>query len=302
MKLVSVIIPTYKRSDFLDRAINSVLEQSYSKIEIIVVDDNNPDTDDRVCTEKRMQKYLSNQCIKYIQHEENKNGSAERNTGIRAAQGDYITFLDDDDYYYVDKVKQEVDFLENHNEYDGVYCWRNDVNGVTSGKYTGDISEILLLDKYMPQTTTLMFRKEIFSDVGFFDESFRRHQDVEFLIRFCKKHKIGYVGYVGCFFDTSDRKNEIHGKELEKNKELYINTFRNEIDSIKKRNKRLGNEIYVHHYVDIIADHLQNMYVLSAVKYFFKSCRISFLLTICKMIDRVIAYIKIHKNNQKNRD
>ena len=74
--LVSVIIPTYNRPDNLSRAIDSVLNQTYDNIEVIIVDDNNPNTEARVRTEEFMSQYEKNSHIKYIKHEKNKNASA----------------------------------------------------------------------------------------------------------------------------------------------------------------------------------------------------------------------------------
>ena len=90
--LVSIIIPTYKRSKYIERTIEAVLKQSYNNIEIIVVDDNNPETYHREETEKVMQKYRKHKNIKYIKHEKNMNGCAARNTGLKAAEGKYNLF------------------------------------------------------------------------------------------------------------------------------------------------------------------------------------------------------------------
>lgn len=81
--LVSVVIPTYKRSDTLDRAIKSVLAQTNSAIEVIVVDDNNPGAEGRERTELKMLEFSNNPKVKYVKHEKNKNESAARNTGFR---------------------------------------------------------------------------------------------------------------------------------------------------------------------------------------------------------------------------
>ena len=102
---VSVIIPTYNRAESLKRAIDSVLNQTYKNVEIIVVDDNNPNTTYREENEKSIKKYYGeNEKVKYIKHPENKNGAAARNTGIRNATGKYITFLDDDDYFMNNRI------------------------------------------------------------------------------------------------------------------------------------------------------------------------------------------------------
>lgn len=110
--LVSVVIPTYSRPVFLQRCVNSVLSQSYPNIEIFVVDDNNPDTEARTETEKTMEVYRDNSRVTYLQHEKNRNGSAARNTGWRAAKGEYITFLDDDDEIAETKIQKQVECLE----------------------------------------------------------------------------------------------------------------------------------------------------------------------------------------------
>ena len=96
-KLVSVIIPTYSRPDFISRAIESVLNQTYKPIEIIVVDDNGRGTNNQILTEQVLTNFIRSNQIKYIVHEKNKNGSAARNTGAASSHGEYITFLDDDD-------------------------------------------------------------------------------------------------------------------------------------------------------------------------------------------------------------
>src|SRR5690625_1431721 len=76
---VSVIIPTYKRSDFLERALESVLAQSYANIEVVVVDDNEPNSSFRAKTEEKMKKYSEDKRIKYIKNKKNLGGALARN-------------------------------------------------------------------------------------------------------------------------------------------------------------------------------------------------------------------------------
>ena len=109
--LVSVIIPTYKRLGMLGRAIDSVLNQTYNNIEIIIVDDNNEDSEYRKETERFMKKYDDNIEIKYVKHKQNKNGAAARNTGINNANGVYIAFLDDDDEFSPKKIELQIIFF-----------------------------------------------------------------------------------------------------------------------------------------------------------------------------------------------
>lgn len=109
--LISIVIPTYKRSLMLERAINSCLNQSYKNIEIIVVDDNNPNTSERKNTSLFMQKYKNNKKVRYIKMKENKGGALARNEGIKACNGEYIAFLDDDDYFLDNKLKKQLKFM-----------------------------------------------------------------------------------------------------------------------------------------------------------------------------------------------
>lgn len=97
--LVSVIIPTYKRPQMLGRAIDSVLSQNYENLEVVVVDDNTDDDEFRLETIRFMAKYASDSRVKYIKHRINQNGSSARNSGILHAKGEYIAFLDDDDFF-----------------------------------------------------------------------------------------------------------------------------------------------------------------------------------------------------------
>lgn len=120
MPIVSVIIPTYKGSSALNRAIDSVLCQSYKEIEIIVVDDNDPTSDERKNTEALMSRYIGDKRIRYIKHQRNSNGAVARNTGITAATGKYIAFLDDDDYYLPNRIEKSVRYLETNRDAVGV--------------------------------------------------------------------------------------------------------------------------------------------------------------------------------------
>ena len=96
--LVTAVITTHKRKpDVVERALKSVLKQTYDNIEVFVVDDNDPSFIERIATEEVMSQYENNPKVTYIQHEYNKNGSAARNTGWLHAKGKYITYIDDDD-------------------------------------------------------------------------------------------------------------------------------------------------------------------------------------------------------------
>lgn len=105
--LVSVVVATYKREDALRNALNSLGEQTYKDIEIVLVDDNaNKEWNRKV--EAIIQEYQERCSITYIQNKVNKGSAETRNIGIRVAQGEYITFLDDDDIYLPNKIENQL--------------------------------------------------------------------------------------------------------------------------------------------------------------------------------------------------
>lgn len=102
--MITVITPTYKRHQYLKNAIDSVLAQTCTDFEQIVVDDNPADSEERKLTEEVM-KQVTDPRVRYVQNVKNLGGAAARNVGIFMAQGEYIAFLDDDDMYLPDRLE-----------------------------------------------------------------------------------------------------------------------------------------------------------------------------------------------------
>lgn len=200
--IVSVIIPTHKGSDVIERAVKSVINQTYQPVEIIVVDDNGLGSKEQIRTEGVLKSYIDANEIIYIPHNVNKNGSAARNTGAYAASGKYITLLDDDDIYYSNKVELQVkEFEALSNEYGLVYCSIDcDYGDKMLTAYaveSGNLFEKLLYHDVVIGSDTLMVRRDVYLELGGFDESFKRHQDFEFTARVAKKWKIKAINCVG---------------------------------------------------------------------------------------------------------
>ena len=123
MPRISVIVPTYNRKNMLLSAIRSVLNQTYKDFEIIVIDDASSDGT------RRAMNGIENERLRYIRHEENRGQSAAYNTGIKASEGTYIAFLNDDDEYVPNKLERQLKVLENS---------RPEVGLVYSGHYRVD--------------------------------------------------------------------------------------------------------------------------------------------------------------------
>lgn len=131
--LVSIIITTYKRSDLLPRAIDSALSQTYKNIEVIVVDDNDPDTDYRKNTEKLIScRYHDVRNLRYIKMDKNSGSCFARNKGVAECKGEYINFLDDDDELLSEKIEKQVEVFKTSDtdlSAVGCYCEIVDDNG-----------------------------------------------------------------------------------------------------------------------------------------------------------------------------
>lgn len=255
--MISIIIPTYNQRGFLTDTINSALSQSYKDVEVIVVDDNNPDTVARAKTEQLMATYEDNPKVRYIKHEHNKNGSAARNTGFRASKGDFIAFLDDDDYWDAQKLERQVTYLQEHSQFDAVYCYLI-VNGAKNPNHCleGNIVKEYLMNYVSLQTSAMLFTRKAVTRINGFDESFRRNQDYEFLIRFffagmqigCVPEYLSYMNSVGG--------NRLSGAKLNELREKFLSTFDEQLNVLDRQEPGAKKAITVANYVKVFESHM----------------------------------------------
>lgn len=175
--LVSVVIPTYKRSDMLINAIESAKNQTYKNIEIIIVDDNDKDSEYRKETKSKLEKYIESNEIRYIENEKNIGGSLTRNKGVKEARGKYIAFLDDDDVFMPTKIEKQVKLIEdNINKGVGlVYCHCNGVDeaGNILWENTNSYSGLPLYESmiYCIASTSLwLCDRQMLLDIGGFED------------------------------------------------------------------------------------------------------------------------------------
>lgn len=184
-KKVSIIIPTYGRPDYLNRAINSVLKQDFKNIEIIVVDDNS-NTEMHEATSKIMLAYSTNTKVVYYHDYINRGGALARNKGIELSSGEYITFLDDDDFYSPNKISEQVLHIEKNN-LDVSVC---DMFFIRDGKklnisncyarVDSAIDFVLFGNAYTPM---IMAKKQSLKKVDFFTDT-PRYQDHVLMLKF----------------------------------------------------------------------------------------------------------------------
>ena len=193
---VSVIIPVFNRARYIGQTIESVLNQTYTNIEIIVVDDGSTDGSRDV-----LEVYTGK--IMLLEHSgrQNRGQSASINLGMEHASGVYVCILDSDDYWELEKLELQIRYLEQHPDVGLIYCNGTAVNSY--GEYLYDIyspghreeskPEKILLDCYIHLPTNSLMRMAVLKKAGKFDESLRAAQDHDMLIRVAEICRFGYL-------------------------------------------------------------------------------------------------------------
>jgi len=281
---VSVILPTYKRPSQLEKAIRSVLSQDYRDVELIVVDDNGRQSEFSNATKKIIDKVLaeySSARLKHIQHNCNANGAAARNTGILHSTGGYICFLDDDDIYLQGRISRSVETLEYTDEdVGGCYCgflgWNSancDPNRFVVRNLT---KELLALDYgcHYLHTNTVTYKRSAVFWLNGFDTSYRRHQDVEFNLRFFQSYKTDVVEE--CLAQINPEKsvvdNKIYGIDIFNLKRKFLMDFEsiiNDFDEETRKRIYIKNweeAVYYARDTDNLLDSLKNDYSNGAIQ------------------------------------
>lgn len=198
MPLVSVVIPTYNRVHTLPRAIASVLNQTYKKLELIIIDDGSTDG-----TEEYIRSIKDNRII-YKRSDINQGPSAARNRGAELAKGEYLAFQDSDDEWMPDKLEKQMKLMLEDEDVSlvysefGVYIEEKFVMYVPSREVSyeekcGDIFAHLLLHPLIGTPTMIIKTKEFLLERGF-NEELRAYEDYEFTLRFTRGHKVGFIG------------------------------------------------------------------------------------------------------------
>lgn len=197
-ELVSCVIPSYKRCDTVTRAIDSALAQTYQNIEVCIVDDNIPGDAYSQKLQEALQRYAGDPRVRYISQEKHINGAAARNAGIKAANGTFIAFLDDDDEWLPEKIEKQMAAVQCDASIDGVTAlWLQCRNGEVIKRcppYTAEFFQFKVFAREISVfSSTVLIRKTAIEKFGGFDEGLFRHQDLQFLVDAAGKSKFEVV-------------------------------------------------------------------------------------------------------------
>lgn len=247
----SVIMPTYNRGPFLKIALSSVLAQTFDDYEIIIIDDGSTDKT------REMVKSLTAagrkaRKIKYL-YQQNKGPSAARNLGVRHAKGNFICFLDSDDRYREDKLKITREYIKKYPQYKVFHTeeiWYK--NGallpqkIYHKKPSGFVFENSVKICCIGMSTSVV-RKDIFTEIGFFDEKLPACEDYDFWLRVASKHYVflipvyltikegGHPGQLSFKYTAMDTFRIYALKKIIESNELSGDNLKIAVDELKRK-------------------------------------------------------------------
>jgi amylovoran biosynthesis glycosyltransferase AmsB len=184
----SVVIPCFRASNTIARALDSLVKQTYSNFEVVLVDDASADFDEALSV---IESFNSRLDIRVLRNTVNKNGAFSRNRGIEAAQGDFVAFLDADDSWVETRLASAKNLIENLADRNFVIYGQFELiqkgfNGallpLRAINKNELVSEYVFAAGQSMQTSTFLCPLEVARDV-LFDENYSRHQDTDFMMR-----------------------------------------------------------------------------------------------------------------------
>ncbi len=186
--VVSIIIPAFNAAEYIGETLDSVFAQTFTAYEVIVINDGSPDTED---LERELQRFPSQ--LRYLK-QANRGAAAARNTGLRAAAGEFVAFLDADDIWLPNFLEKQIDLLKRSNAdfvyADALLTGNSPLSGRTFMQVQpsqGAVTpESLLAVEVTVLTSTVLARKQPIIEVGLFNETVKRGHDFELWLRLAK--------------------------------------------------------------------------------------------------------------------
>ncbi len=198
---VSIILPTYNRCNMLSNVIDSILTQTYSDFELLIIDDASTDQT------KELVYSITDDRIRYFRLEQNSGPSVARNYGIGKALFDYIAFADSDDLWFLDKLQKQMEILKK-SETDTGFCYHKIIYNFGKNQYAilpseeiplekkiGNIYKQLLYDN-MVACPSMLIRRECLAKAGGFDTNLKALEDYDLALRLAKRYKAAFVNEV----------------------------------------------------------------------------------------------------------
>ena len=276
--MISVIIPTHNRCNVLERAVKSVQRQKYTDIQIIIVSDGSTDNTKQVVEE--LSKFDSR--IEFVEYFPAMGGNYARNKGIELSKGKYVAFLDDDDEWLDEKLDVQLKLIESDNEMGLVYTdvniiyEKDKINYITKSSHNGDLRKEILLGNCISTTSSVLIKKEVFNDIGIFDNNLKALQDYDLWIRICQSYKVGLIPK-----PMLNYYNDINSNQISSVTEKYINAWKyiekkyDNLFSVLSTKEKKARKVNI--YYDLIIRSIRNNNKKLAKQYARQLMKLSFL-------------------------
>lgn len=245
---VSVIIPTYNSAHFIIEAVDSVLAQTFTEFEILVIDDGSTDNTKEVLAEKY------GDSIQYF-YKENGGVSKARNFGIENAKGKYVAFLDSDDAWIPEKLEKQILALEKNPDkkacYSSFYLCDEKLNPLEinrSERKSDALTDLILIGNVVATPSTVIAEKGLFEQVGGFDYELSQCADWEMWIRLATKTEFIYLNEPLLKYRQHGSNMSKNASLLEKDSILLMEkgfTLPNLADEVKAKKKEAFAKVYM---------------------------------------------------------
>lgn len=236
-KTVSIIIPTYNRENYILDCIHSVLNQKCdAELEIIIVDDGSTDN-----TLEKLNSFKDKIVLSKKSSDSNEQGASyARNRGISLATGDYITFLDSDDYYLPGHINRMLEEFESNQNFGYLFCRsKKEIFRDNSTKIVIDWTRKRLteLDKkyhvlsraYCINTNVIFIKSEILKEIGFFNTQLSNGEDTEMWMKISEKYEGKFIDHYGAVYRSGHEYDQLTNIEISKKRKcakiIYTNAF-----------------------------------------------------------------------------
>jgi len=213
---ISVIIPVYNGSKTIQSTVNSVLEQSWQDFELLIINDGSTDNTLTILNE------IDDARLRVLSFE-NAGVAESRNRGIEAAQGDYLSFLDADDRWTVEKLEKQLEALIQHPEADAAYSWTDYIDEqdqfVHHGwhtRHSGEVYTELVQCCFIENGSNILLRKAVLEHIGAFDQSVSPAEDWDFYLRLAEVSRFICVPEVQILYRISEGSQSANVLKMEK--------------------------------------------------------------------------------------
>jgi glycosyltransferase involved in cell wall biosynthesis len=226
--MVSVILPVYNGEEFLVDAIASIQQQDYRPLEIILVDDGSTDQTARIAVDFQAD-------VHYV-YQSNSGPASARNRGLTLAQGHFVAFLDADDLWPTNKLRFQIDFLNAHPQVEialgRVQCMHLMRTNHSKPEFKPFREPAVIFN-----VGAAVIRKSVFNRVGYFDESMRYSEDVDWFMRVRESDiPLVILDDVGLFY-------RIHEHNMTLNREISMFTFKTALKKSIDRRREQGSRL-----------------------------------------------------------